>query len=547
MRALLPVPVPEATARVARAAFPQGCLALRLRDEFGALYQDDDFVELFARIGGPSCSPGMLALVSVLQYAERLSDRAAADAVRARIDWKYALGLELADPGFHYSVLSQFRDRLIAHSREAALLDALLERCRQAGLLRSDGRVRSDSTHVVGCIRDLNRLELVTETMRCALEALALAAPDWLRAIGALNADWAARYTKRADFYRLPKGEPERARWAENVGGDGFELLDELRDPDTPRWLAGVPAVATLERVWAQEYIRDGKGVRLLDPGQRVKGAERIVSPHDLDARAGAKQEHHWDGYKTHLTETCDQGTPHLIVRAAATPASSDDATQTTTIHDDLAKHGIHPAEHFADTGYSSAKLIVQARTAGIDLVAPVKLSNGRQARTNNGYATHDFAIDWNTRTATCPQGKTSTRWIDTLEHGEPRIHIDFYGVGCLSCPAKAECTTSRYRGLTLRPREQHELLEQRRAQMRDPAWKRRYHTRAGVEGTMYQASARTGVHRARYRGLAKTNLEQQLNAAALNLYRLDAWWTDTPLAPTRTTHYQQLYEHQTR
>jgi hypothetical protein len=134
-------------------------------------------------------------------------------------------------------------------------------------------------------------------------------------------------------------------------------------------------------------------------------------------------------------------------------------------------------------------------------------------------------------------------RWIDTLEHGEPRIHIDFYNVGCLWCPAKPQCTTSKYRGLTLRPREQHELLELRRAQMREPAWKQRYRTRAGVEGTTYQASARTGIHRARHRGLAKTNLQQQLNAAAVNLYRLDARWTSTPLAPTRTTHYQQLYE----
>lgn len=130
--------------------------------------------------------------------------------------------------------------------------------------------MRSDSTHVVGSLRDLNRLELVTETMRCALEALALAAPGRLAAIGAVNRDWAARYTKRADFHRLPKGEPERARWVENVGGDGFELLDELRDPHTPHWLAELPAVAVLQRVRAQEYIRDEKRVRFLEPGQRL-------------------------------------------------------------------------------------------------------------------------------------------------------------------------------------------------------------------------------------------------------------------------------------
>lgn len=249
MRSLPPVPVPEATAWVARAAFPQGCMAMRLRDELGPMYQNEDFAGAFSPVGGPSLSPGMLALVRVLQYAERVSDRAAADAVRARIDWKYALGLELTYPGFDFSVLSQFRDRLISCSLESAIMDAILEHCRALGLLRVGGRVRTDSTHVVGCIRDLNRLELVTETMRCALEALAVAAPDWLRTAGAANADWAARYTKRADFYRLPKCESERARWAENVGGDGFELLDELRGPDTPDYLPTLSAVAMLDRV----------------------------------------------------------------------------------------------------------------------------------------------------------------------------------------------------------------------------------------------------------------------------------------------------------
>jgi hypothetical protein len=192
--------------------------------------------------------------------------------------------------------------------------------------------------------------------MRCALEALAVSAPDWLTAIEAVNGDCAARYTKRADFYRLPKGEVERVRWAENVGGDGFELLDELRDPRTPPWLAGVPAVAVLKRVWAQEYTRDEKGVRLLDPGQRPKGAERIASPHDLDARAGAKQEHHWDGYKAHFTETCDQGAPHLIVRAAATPTSSDHPACLTARARVVVARGQGDAEHQRDRNPSRAQ-----------------------------------------------------------------------------------------------------------------------------------------------------------------------------------------------
>ncbi|WP_406713224.1 transposase [Streptomyces antimycoticus] len=149
--------------------------------------------------------------------------------------------------------------------------------------------------------------------------------------------------------------------------------------------------------------------------------------------------------------------------------------------------------------------------------------------------------MDWQARQATCPQGRISTRWSDTVIGGEPRTHIDFSGAGCTSCPAKDTCTTAAYRVLTLLPREEHELLQQRRAEQQTEEWKKRYHTRAGVEGSISQAVRRSGTRRTRYRGLAKTSLAQVLTAAALNLYRLDAWWTGPPLGTTRVSHYEQL------
>ncbi|WP_042375568.1 transposase, partial [Streptacidiphilus neutrinimicus] len=174
--------IPEATARVARAAFPKGCLAMRIRDELDVLFRDAEFAPVFPMRGGPALSPGLLAMVSVMQFAERLTDRQAADAVRGRIDWKYLLGLELEHTGFHFSVLSGFRERLVAHGQEEQILDLLLERLGGLGYLRADGRVRTDSTHVLALARELNRLEFVVETLRCALEALTVTAPDWLRA-----------------------------------------------------------------------------------------------------------------------------------------------------------------------------------------------------------------------------------------------------------------------------------------------------------------------------------------------------------------------------
>src|SRR5215213_7258042 len=216
-------PVPAETARVARAAFPKGHPFMRMRDEFGAIYEDAAFAHLFPARGQPAAAPWRLALVSIFQFAENLSDRQAADAVRGRIDWKYALSLELTDPGFDASVLCEFRARLLAGGAEGLLLNALLERFRQRGLLRARGRQRTDSTHVLAAVRALNRLELVTETMRHALEVLAAVAPAWLRTHAA--AEWVARYGRRAEEGRLPTKRGERQALAATIGADGTALL----------------------------------------------------------------------------------------------------------------------------------------------------------------------------------------------------------------------------------------------------------------------------------------------------------------------------------
>ncbi len=342
---------------MARAVFSRGCLAMRIGDEIGVVFENERFASAFPRRGGPAVSPGMRAMASVLQYAERLTDRQAADAVRSRIDWKYALSLQLTDPGFDYSVLSEFRGRLIKPGLEQQILDAILERCAELGLLRAGGRVRTDATHVIACVRDLNRLELCTESMRCALEALAVTAPSWLTTTDALCPDWVERYRQRADSYRLPKGESERARFAENAGGDGFELLDALAEPTAPAHLADLDAVRVLRVVWAQEYLRDARGVRWRERKERPPGAERIVSPHDVDARCGVKRQTEWDGYKLNLTESCDAHLPHLVLFMATTPAATDDHQLTAAVHQHLTEHHLAPDEHLVDGGYTSARL----------------------------------------------------------------------------------------------------------------------------------------------------------------------------------------------
>src|SRR5688572_12183087 len=226
-------PVPEETDRVARAAFPKGNPYLTLRDHLGVSFQDDDFVDLDPDNGQPGLSPWRLALITIMQFREHLADRQAAEAVRARIDWKYLLGLALTDPGFDFSVLSEFRDRLLAHSAEELLLDQLLERCRAMGWLKVRGAQRTDSTHVLAAIRVLNRLELVAETLRAALNAVATVAPDWLQGFAPLA--WYERYGKRIEDVRLPRDKADREVYVQMVGDDGVNFLDAFEVAESPK------------------------------------------------------------------------------------------------------------------------------------------------------------------------------------------------------------------------------------------------------------------------------------------------------------------------
>jgi transposase len=250
--------VPADTARVARAAFRKGSLAIRARDELGGWCGDADFGGAYGVRGAPGMSPAQLAMVTVLQFTEDLTDRQAADAVRGRLDWKYCLGLALEDEGFDFSVLSEFRGRLTAAGMERSLLDLLLGRLKEQGLVRAGGRQRTDSTHVLGRIRDLNRLELAGETVRAALEALAAAAPGWLATV--IDASWQEICGQRIDGMRLPASEAERKELARQYGADGLLLLEAARGPGAPGWLRDLPAVEALRQVQVQQYYRTERG-----------------------------------------------------------------------------------------------------------------------------------------------------------------------------------------------------------------------------------------------------------------------------------------------
>jgi transposase len=566
---LHPQPWPEPSGEITRAvgtiyAGKRAPMPIAVRDELGEVFADAQFAVAFADRGPEGWSPGRLLLVTVLQAAEGLTDRQAAEAVRDKLSWKYALGLELTDPGFDASILSEFRTRLVEHELQTRALDLLVARLIDKGLLTAGGKQRTDSTHILAAVRLLNQVELVGESVRACLEALVVADPDWVSAV--LDASWQRRYAARIDTWRMPSSKTKRAALGNDFARDGHALLHAVWHPQSPQWLRELPAVEVLRRVLVQHTKvtadRTGQEVITLrdaDTDGLPPGRSRIVSPYDVDARWGGKRDLTWYGYKLHVSESCDADPPacpvtpgewvpdqppNLITNVATTDASVPDTAMTEPIHHDLAEHDLVPAEHYVDSGYPSADLLVSSLTDyGIRLVTPMLADTSPQARAGQGFDRTAFTVDWDAQRVTCPQGKANAWWTPAVQRGTDVIVVKYAGEVCQACPVKAKCTSATRDGrqLTLRPQPVQQALDAARAEQTTNQWQARYARRAGVEATIAQATKVTDTRRARYRGLAKTTLDHNVKAAALNLIRLDAWWNGDVFDPRRTSHLSRL------
>ena len=564
-------------------------LAVQIRDRLGQWLDDEGFAAAFGTRGRPGWSPSRLALVTVLQRAENLPGRQAAEAVRTRIDWQYLLGLPLDDPGFDPTVLSESRTRVADAGLEQVVLDALLGKLAEDGLVKAGGKQRTGSTHVIAAVAALNRLELAGESVRAALEALAAAHPDWL-AQRICVSDFARRYGTPMTSWRPPASQARRDELAIAYARDGYALLEAVYDSSSPAWLREVPAVDVLRRVLVQNCTRaitGGKEVikrREKEPeGDGLPpGHIRIASPYDADARWGVKREEFWLGYKLHVTETCDDPPPcscrpdqpaarpaagggepggsragsrehdkgcaqavfpNLITHVATTDATVTDNQMTGAIHAGLTARSLAPGRHYLDSGYLSAAVVVSALTTwGIELIGPLLADTSAQARAGAGYARADFTVDYDHQTVTCPQGKTPASWTPCAQRGKDAIVATFSASDCGPCPARSLCTTSgkKRRQLTVLPRDLARAQAAARAAEQTIPFQADYARRAGVEGTMHQAASH-GARRARYRGLPKTRLDHLYMACALNLLRLHAYWTGTPLDRQRTSHLARL------
>ena len=535
--------IPERTKAVARAAFTKGNVYLTMRDELGIIFHDDDFAAMFSHAGKYAESPGNLALVMVMQKMEGLSDRQAANAVRGRIDWKYALGLELEDPGFEHSVLSRFRQRLIENEAEREVLERVIASIEKLGLVTKRSAQRTDATHVLAVTRELNRLELVAETMRHSLEAVAKTDSAWLRSW--VPEAWFKRYGIQVEEYRLPKSKKGRAKLAQEIGRDGQQLLETVSQEGTPNKIKALQAIEAMRLIWLQQYEQQKGETKWRDNDDLPPANEKIQNPHDIEARYSEKRGEGWVGFKVHLTETCADEKPRIITHVLTTPATVPDVKTTTPIHNDLVSSGYRPKEHYVDAGYIEAAVLRESQAHGIELFGPPLQNNSWQARAGQGYALTDFAINWDAEVATCPEGKLSAAWWHAHDREKrPVIDIRFRREDCLSCSAQPQCTraTGKYgRGLKVYPQATFLALEAaRQRQLAEDFWEK-YKRRAGIEGTISQGVRSFQLRRSRVIGLAKTHLQHILVAAAMNISRAVAWLHGDKLAATRQSHFLSL------
>jgi transposase len=423
------------------------------------------------------------------------------------MDWKYALSLEFTDPGFDFTLLHDFRCRLLTHEAGQRFLDTFLAACKARGWVKARGTQRTDSTPVLAAIRTLHRLQCVIEAMHWALNQLSDVAPAWVRQ--QVPPEWYTCYGLRSDQARLPKDASKRETLARQVGVDGFQLLAWVLATDSPPGLRRLSALEALRRLWLQQYYRctvpGREALRWRTKDEQPPSAVRIHSPYDLEARYSSKRDVHWVGYKVHLTETCDADHPDLITQVMTTPATMQDSVMGPAIQQDLANRDLLAGTHLLDSGYVDADLLVTAQTPHqIDVIGPPFGSYSRQWREGRGYDLQAFVIDWEAQQARCPQGHASVNWRAGPDgSGDPVIRIRCDGATCRACPTRTACTSAQAapRQLTVRPQGHHEALQAARQRHETPEFKAQYALRAWVESSLSQGSRRFDLRQSRYLG----------------------------------------------
>jgi hypothetical protein len=481
---------------------------MELKPKLHSLYCEDN--------GRPAVDPVMLCGVTLLQFMEKVADRSATEHVAYHLGWKYALDLELNYEGFHSTVLVYFRDRLEEKKSERVIFDGVVELLIALGLVKRKSKQRLDSTHILGYVKEMSRLECAMETLRLALEDLEQEVagskrPEFWQRLVVL-------YVQSKLDWRL--GKAERQSRYRQCGQDMRELLEWL-DRNHSK-LSEREAVKLLRRVFFEQFeVVEGK----LQPTQR-RPPRSVQNPHDPDAHYADKGKKQWVGYKVHVVESVDPEEPskakgepaeHFITEILTTEAAQDEmAGLAEALKREQEQHEIKPEAMYADGGYVTEKTLSEAEQSGMELLGPTRPDPHK-----GPYNADAFDVDIEKRQAVCPQGHPSTQWsrIRDTYMGTEYYRIE-WASQCDRCPVRRQCTRSKNGRRILVVGLRHDLVEKRRKEMREAEFSKKMHPRNGIEGTHSELVRGHGLRRTKYRGLSRVGLSHYFMGAACNVKR---------------------------
>ncbi|MDO8802943.1 MAG: transposase [Elusimicrobiota bacterium] len=470
-----------------------------------------------ANNGRPAEEPVRMLAATILQFMERMPDRQAAEACSFDLRWKLALGMEADEPAFHATSLVKFRERLLSHGLEQLGFAAVLERMGEAGYLAKRNRQRLDSTHIIGLVSRMSRLDCIRETFRLALEELSRI--ESLPRPGAW-ALWWERYVESRIDYRS-SGDIIRAK----MGQAGIDARDALA------WIKELPmnvrqgeAAKLLQRVFNENFETGANGAV---EKVKVRPTGAVQNPHNPEAQWSSKEtltEKTWVGHKVQVAETvedmpCQTGEPtkNVITAIVTQNAIESDKAGMAAVFAEQKRLGMEKPEIlYADAAYVSGPSMAQAQSESRELMGPAIASPDRGV-----YTCEAFHVDVERRYAICPSGKTSTQCARMKAGKTGRITYRFEWCGlCQSCAVKGDCLHKGERDRMLRVNEHHTLTQARRKLMRTEEFKKDMRHRNGIEGTQSELVRGYGLRRARYRGNKKTRLQNYFIGAACNIKR---------------------------
>lgn len=517
LQTTFPATIPEKTRLAVEPLLEEDSVYRLVGQEAQGMVDETQLAGMYAQEGRGAINPVILALVLVFQFIEKLPDRQAALMAVMRLDWKYALRQELDWAGFNYSDLSNFRKRLLAHGQEWAVFESVVAYLRERGYIKRGGKQRTDSTHILGAVERLSRLELVWETLRLAVGGLVSTDAVWT--LRWLPKSFVEPYSTRRQEYRLNKQEVAQEMQA--AGQDGYWLLAQLEAHGSAA-LQGLAEVAQLRRVLDEQFEYDGEQPTPRPPEDCT--GDVLNTPHDPDVRYRKKGSTGWWGYQLQVTETADENQPvQFITDVEGNTALAADQLRLDPIQQRLAERDVSPAWQYVDQNYMSGHNLAESQQRGIDLRGVVGPDTSHKPE---GFRLADFTIDLERQQATCPAGRQATVWSTTQpDHRNDVAHQVRFGRQCQQCAHFGPgCCTTSLQGRHLRITPYHDLIQTRRREAQCPAFQREMHSRAAIEGTVSEMVRAHGARRARYRGLAKNELQAACIATATNLRRLARW-----------------------